>query len=587
MNELLKAVAAADEDLLISLANKGLYKRACKDIEGILPDIKNNGDTAEVSIGGETVTLKAPLSECRCSCVSRTVCRHILSAILLMKSTVPESASETADNEQPEPQAEPETEAVSENKPEAQPEPAEEAVVLTEKQIEKINLCAVQSLSALEDILKHGLVRVPDAEAENLEVNAVRCHSLKMADAERAVRELGGRLGDCIARRASFSIHIFCEKFFGCVKLLRKLSENDISADELGVFRQKYETYSGELTILPIGQRRVSGGEYEGDIYYFLNMDENAEQRFLTVSDLRPVFYEVSERRRTAAQNVVPWGLGTPLKNMMRTSMILRNAKINSGKLSTSQETALISQTAANLNCREVQNLICDDFSAVTAELFNRDIQNENERLFFIHPQKVNSSQFDKYSQNYVMNIEDCNGRKNDIKVKYRTETKDFIDTLEKIGKKILDNPDIYFVMLVSAYITEGKLTFFPIEFYDFIEPQPHKEYVLPDEYVFSAEDACYAEALLNVLDDVQSRIELTLQCGLQSGAADDHELEPRIKNCGLKGLAKMTGEFMSATASYRHGGEKTVSDILMLTEDILTYISAARKKLEIITAMQ
>ncbi len=587
MNELIKAVAAADEDFLVSLANKGLYKRAVKDIDGVAPDIKINGDTAEVSVSGETVTLKAPLTECKCSCVSRTVCRHILSAILLMKSTVPESAAEEADSEKTEPQTESNSEDVPEKKPETQPEPEIATEKLTEKQIEKINLCAKQSLASLEDILKHGLVRVPDAEAETLEVNAVRCHSLKMADAERAVRDLGGRLGDCIARRASFSIRAFSEKFFDCVKLLSRLYEKDITAEELGVFRQKYDSYGDKLTILPIGQRQVSGGEYEGDVYYFLNMDKNAEQRFLTLSDLRPVFYEVSERRRTAVQNVVPWGLGTPLKNMMRTQMVLGNAKINGGKLSSSQETSLLSQAAANLDCHEIHELIYDDFSAVCTELFSRDIQSEADRLFFIHPTKISSSTFDKYTQTFVMNIEDCNGRTTDIKVKYRAETKDFIETLEKIGKKILENPDTYFVMLVSAYIDNGKLNFFPIEVYDFITPQPHRNYVLPDEYRFSEEDAYYARAVLNVLGDVQNKIELTLQCGLQSGVINDKELENKTKNCGLKGLAKMTAEFMSAADSYRHGGDKTITDIIVLMNDILTYIAAARKKLEIITAMQ
>lgn len=587
MNELLKAVAAADEDFLVSLANKGLYKRAVKDIDGVAPDIKNNGDTAEISVGGETVTLKTPLTECKCSCVSRTVCRHILSAILLMKSTVSESASVTADNERPEPQSETKTENIPENKPETTPEPEDVTEKLTAKQIEKINICAKQSLAALEDILKHGLVRVPDAEAENLEVNTVRCHALKMADAERAVRELGGKLGDCIARRASFSIRIFTEKFFDCVKLLSRLSESNITANELGVFRQKYDACNDKLTILPIGQRQVAGGEYEGDIYYFLNMDENAKQRFLTLSDLRPVFYEVSERRRTAVQNVVPWGLGTPLKNMMRTKMVLGNAKINGGKLSSSQETSVLAQTAANLDCPELHSIIMDDFSAAAAELFSREVRSEADRLFFIHPTKVNSSVFDKYTQTFLMNIEDCNGRTTDIKVKYRAETKEFIETLEKIGKKILENQDTYFVMLVSAYTENGRLNFFPIEVYDFITPQPHKDYILPDEYKFSEEDAYYAYAILSTLSDVRNKIEITLQCGLQSGGINDKELENKLNNCGLKGLAKLTAEFMSAAESYRHGGEKTAADIIVLMSDILTYIAAAQNKLEIITAMQ
>ena len=321
MNEVKKAVVSADEDSLIALANKGIYKRACKDIDGVKPEFTENADDITVSVGGETVNIKAPLSECKCSCVSRTVCRHIIGAIVLMKEvfkdeTIPEQ-------EEPKTPEIPEsTEKAEESKAPETPEKnskkskAEKDDSLSEKDIAKINDCARQSLNILGDIIKRGLVRIPESAPENLEISAVQCHSLRMADAERALRDLGGKLSDCIERRASFDMKLFTSKFCKCVKMLDRLSQKDITAEDLGVFRKKYETYKGNLTILPIGQRTVAGGEYEGEIYYFLNMDENSEQRFLTVSDLRPTFYEVSAYRN--APRVIPWGLNNPLSSMMR-----------------------------------------------------------------------------------------------------------------------------------------------------------------------------------------------------------------------------------------------------------------------------
>ncbi len=243
MNELFQAVSAADEDALIALANKGIYKRACKDIEGMQPEIVQRGDTAEVLVSGETVTLKAPLTECRCTCVSRTVCRHIISAILLMKRSLPQTDVSPSEPEKTKPQMEKSAEI-----PQEQPK-TEKSDALTGQQIEKINACAEQTLSALAEILRDGLVRAPNADAELLEVCAVSCHTLKMADAERAVRDVENLLRDCIARRASFSSHRFCEQFFGCVRLLRRLSKQDITTDELGVFRQQGTAYPGKLTI--------------------------------------------------------------------------------------------------------------------------------------------------------------------------------------------------------------------------------------------------------------------------------------------------------------------------------------------------
>lgn len=588
MNELKKAVASVDEETLTALANKGIYKRACKDIDGVIPEITDNGDTAEVNIGGEKVTLKSPLSECKCSCVSRNVCRHIISAILLMKKSLSnEQISETESEPAPEKEKTP---VVQETAPESSTFDEVSESKLTEKQIAKINKCAEQTISAMADILRRGLVRVPDTLAENLEISAVRCHSLRMADAERLVREIGGRLGDCIARRASFSIKSFTQKYCDTLKMLFSLTEDDISNAQLGVFKQKYEQYNGLLTLLPVGQRTVSGGEYEGDVYYFLNLDETAEQRFFSLSDIRPVFYESSKSKKAwfpQKSSIMPWGISTPLKNMMKSVIVLGNAKTSGGKLSASQETQVVMQKTGTLDCSEVRNLICDDFAQIIVELSERNPESETDKLFFVHPRKCISSEFDKYTQNYIMFIEDFSGRIIPVKVKYREETKNLISGIEKIAKKMLENPQKDYVLLVTAYIENGRLNLFPIEFYDFIRPNMHKEYELPDEFIDNRENAYYAERILSLLDEVRGRVELTLQCGLQSGLAKDKKLENTAFNYGLKGLSRMISEFMSAAENYRHGNNASMDSILHTMVDILGYINTARKKLELITALQ
>ncbi len=584
MNELKKALAEADEESITALANKGIYKRACKDIDGLSPESEITGETAEISIGGETVTLKAPLSECRCSCVSRTVCRHIIGAILLMKNSLTEedvcdAVTETkaeeinAEPSQPAPVSEPEINQESDEKP------------LTDKQKAKINQCAEQTLSAMSDILRRGLVRVPDTLAENLEISAVRCHSLRMADAERSVREISGKLSDCISRRSSFSIRLFTKQFCECVKMLNELSDNGITTENLGVFRQKYESCKGSLTLLPIGQRHISGGEYEGEVYYFLNTDEEAEQRFLTVSDLRPVFYEKSAWSRRQ-QNIMPWGLTVPLKKMMTTKMVLGNAKINDGKLSTSQETQVLMQTKANLDCDEIKNLIYDDFSRIIIELSERTDESETDRLFFVHPKKCVSSEFDRYTQNYVMTIEDYVGRQISVRAKYRDDKKEFISLLEKIGQKMLNEPNKKYVILASAYIEDGRLNLFPIEIYDFIRPYPHEEYELPDEFAEACANSYHAGTILDLLDEIQGKIELVMQCGLQSGIDNDHRLENKAFNYGLKGLSIMLADMMNSAEVYRHGNEASLMETMQTMADILDYIALARKKLELITAL-
>ena len=88
MNPLQQALAEADENYFIGISNKGIYKRACKDLENADVSVKNQEDTAEIQISGETCIIKNPLWESSCSCPSRSVCRHLISAMLWLKNHI-------------------------------------------------------------------------------------------------------------------------------------------------------------------------------------------------------------------------------------------------------------------------------------------------------------------------------------------------------------------------------------------------------------------------------------------------------------------------------------------------------------------
>ena len=83
-----------DDDYLVGISNKGIVKRAYKDMETTV--CKVSGDPAEdmitVSVGEETVHIKIPLGESTCSCPSRSICRHVVLGILSLQK-----ASETKD----------------------------------------------------------------------------------------------------------------------------------------------------------------------------------------------------------------------------------------------------------------------------------------------------------------------------------------------------------------------------------------------------------------------------------------------------------------------------------------------------------
>ncbi len=77
-------VPYANEAFLVTLANKGLYKRALKDLEttGQVELVVADGHL-QVQLDEITVSLNPNISQSSCSCPSKTVCKHILMGILV------------------------------------------------------------------------------------------------------------------------------------------------------------------------------------------------------------------------------------------------------------------------------------------------------------------------------------------------------------------------------------------------------------------------------------------------------------------------------------------------------------------------
>ncbi len=86
MDETLKAlIGQVDDDYLTGLSNKGTVKRAYKDLVQETPAVSWTEGTARVKLKEETCVIREPLGESSCSCPSRSVCRHVVTAILWLK----------------------------------------------------------------------------------------------------------------------------------------------------------------------------------------------------------------------------------------------------------------------------------------------------------------------------------------------------------------------------------------------------------------------------------------------------------------------------------------------------------------------
>lgn len=87
-----KYLAGVDDDYLIGLSNKGIVKRSYKDMEISKAEIIHLEKDAVMTVDGETCVIKIPLGESTCTCPSRTICRHVVQSVLVLKEYVIQEA---------------------------------------------------------------------------------------------------------------------------------------------------------------------------------------------------------------------------------------------------------------------------------------------------------------------------------------------------------------------------------------------------------------------------------------------------------------------------------------------------------------
>ena len=85
------ALAAFDDDALAALANKGLVRRARKDLETSQPKIIESAPKTRLrlEVGDALVEIAMPVAQSRCGCPAGGICRHILAALIFLKESTP------------------------------------------------------------------------------------------------------------------------------------------------------------------------------------------------------------------------------------------------------------------------------------------------------------------------------------------------------------------------------------------------------------------------------------------------------------------------------------------------------------------
>lgn len=89
----------ANESFLVTLANKGLYKRALKDLESTQHIELTGSSPLQVQLDDTVVSLNENVSQSTCTCPSKTTCKHVLMAILVAASYAENTEEKTLSEE--------------------------------------------------------------------------------------------------------------------------------------------------------------------------------------------------------------------------------------------------------------------------------------------------------------------------------------------------------------------------------------------------------------------------------------------------------------------------------------------------------
>ena len=101
--QLLAQLARFDEEAFVALANRGLYRRALKDLEKQAGAVtEDTGESLTVTVAGHQIRFDARgPAHARCSCPASGVCQHILAAAITLQRLGAEVSADADESETP------------------------------------------------------------------------------------------------------------------------------------------------------------------------------------------------------------------------------------------------------------------------------------------------------------------------------------------------------------------------------------------------------------------------------------------------------------------------------------------------------
>lgn len=530
INEIKPFLPFINEEFIVSISNKGIYKRSIKDLEkareNILLTVKNAG-IIEVKIEDVIVELNVNVQNSKCTCPSSSICKHIVMALLYLK--------EFYDNNQNT------EEEAKEDKKEKIDETFEELKKLTGERILEIvgkktynsvinsifirneavfeygdmlmvtiasqnvkvyfpkensienamcsckekGICSHKVYALISYLIKEGKITEKDTEYDKIEIGEkekeiiknlhifissifdrgisgltgneisqaekfyIQTYGIKLFAAADELKNLSSELGFYFSKNISFSnkrlMHILCSIYNRTSALL--IIEDNRKKLMLAGQRQEEKFNLDNIELVGLG---ASGGiTKRNDLlitaYFYCKDIKN----ILSMSTLRP--YENSSQLSTLYNMGQVWSNELSFKEVSVSKMILKDAKLSTGKISSAKS------TVCNIKGKTTEEDICEivisDYSIIVEELRKHKFRyfepySATKNIFLIKADEIKNIEDDKIEQKLKFDSLDSNGNTIIFNIKYNSVSENAIKYFEK------NKTGLYFEYILGS-ITE------------------------------------------------------------------------------------------------------------------------------------
>ena len=393
-------------DKILEIVGKKTYNSVINSIFIRNEAVFEYGDMLTVTIASQNAKVYFPkeksIENAMCSCKEKGICSHKIYA--LISYLIKEGKITEEDTEY-------------------------ETIEIGEKEKEIIENLHI----FISSIFDRGISGLTGNEISQAEKFYIQIYGIKLFAAADELKNLSSELGFYFSKNISFSnkrlMHILCSIYNRTSALL--IVKDNRKKIMLAGQRQEEKFNLDNIELVGLG---ASGGiTKRNDLLitaYFYCKDINS---ILSMSTLRP--YENSSQINTLYNMGQVWSNELSFKEVSVSKMILKDAKLSTGKISSAKST--VCNIKGKTTEEDINELAVSDYSLIITELRKHKFRyfepySATKNIFLIKAEEIKNIEYDKIEQKLKFDVLDSNGNTIVFDIKYNSVSENAIKYFEK-----------------------------------------------------------------------------------------------------------------------------------------------------------